>query len=63
MSPAKRRGVVNVASLRRLGEADTVDHGLGLCRPFVLHAQPGQRRFRQGVEGPLTVFAAERLPA
>src|SRR5271166_1042371 len=38
-------------------DADTVDHGLGLCRPFVLHAQTSQRRVRQGVERTLTAFA------
>src|SRR5271165_4795116 len=57
MPPAKCRGVVDVASFRGLGDADTVDHGLGLCRPFVLHSQTGQWRFRQGVERTLTAFA------
>src|SRR5271165_654554 len=57
MSPAKCRGVVHVASFRGLGDADTVDHGLGLCQPFVLHPQTGQRRVRQGVERTLTAFA------
>src|SRR3954463_155395 len=57
MSPAKGRGVVDVASFCGLGDADTVDHGCGLCRPLVLHAQPGQRGFRQGIEGTLTGFA------
>src|SRR3954468_18269587 len=57
MSPAKRRGVVYVASFRGLGDADTVDHGLGLCRPFVLHSQTSQWRFRQGIEHTPTAFA------
>src|SRR5271166_3596197 len=57
MSPAKCRGVVHVASFRGLSDADTVDHGLGLCRPFVLHSQTGQWRVRQGVERTLTAFA------
>jgi hypothetical protein len=50
MSPAKRRGVMHAASLCGFGEADTVDHRLGLRRPLVLHAQFRQRRLCQGVE-------------
>src|SRR3954454_4846947 len=57
MSLAKRSDVVHATSFRGLGDADTIDHRLGLCRPFLLHAQTGQRRFRQAVEGPLTAFA------
>jgi hypothetical protein len=48
---------VDIASFRDLGEADSVDHGLGLCRPFVLHTQTGHWRVRQGVERTLTGFA------
>src|SRR5271166_4778273 len=42
----------------RLGGADAIDQGFGLRRPFVLHAQIRQRRFRQGVERAPTGFAA-----
>src|SRR3954467_4714319 len=54
---------------RRFRGADTLDQGLGLRRPFVLHPQLRQGRLRQRVEGAPTGFAviagqpARRAPA
>jgi len=51
MSPAKSRGVMDVATLGRLGHARAVDHRLGVLQPFFLLVQPRHRRLRQAVEG------------
>src|SRR5271166_2457421 len=58
VSPAKRGCIMHTASCRGFGGADAIDQGFGLRRPFVLHAQIRQRRFRQGVERAPTGFAA-----
>ncbi len=50
VSPAKRRRIMHAAPPCGFRSAHPLDHRLGLRRPFVLHAQIRQRRFRQGVE-------------
>lgn len=58
VSPSKCRRVMNAAPFCGLRCADAVDHGLGLCGPFVLQPQMSQRRSRQGVERAAADFAA-----
>jgi hypothetical protein len=49
---------MHAAPLRGFRGADAVDHGCGLRRPFLLHAQIRQWRFGQRVERAPTGFAA-----